>query len=161
MEPALTVFVMGPQLINNGCAVMRNLGKPLRDSERHLHVWQQAGGLTEGTRLEAVMVSGLPIATLAKPSPTQIIPLPPTRSPRFHYQGIPTDLWLLWRSFLATVLSFPASALTAGRGFIDLFFFFFVLCSEYSRAQRWRFCSILVTLLSIINEACCRERLQI
>lgn len=68
---------------------MRNLGKPLRDSERHLHVWQQAGGLTEGTRLEAVMVSGLPIATLAKPSPTQIIPLPPTRSPRFHYQGFP------------------------------------------------------------------------
>lgn len=40
--------------------------------------------------------------------------------------GIPTDLWLPWRSFLATVLSFPASALTAGRGFIDLFFYFFL-----------------------------------
>lgn len=60
---------------------MRNLGKPLRDSERHLHVWQQAGGLTEGTKLEALMVSGLPGVTLAKPSPTQIIPPPPTRSP--------------------------------------------------------------------------------
>lgn len=53
--PALTVFVMGPRLINNGCAVMKNLGKPLRDSERYLHVWEQAGGLTDGTRLEAVM----------------------------------------------------------------------------------------------------------
>lgn len=42
IKPALLVFVMGPQLVNNGCAVMRNLGKPLRDSERYPHVWQQA-----------------------------------------------------------------------------------------------------------------------
>lgn len=42
IEPALLVFVMGPRLINNGCAVMRNLGKPLEASERYPHLWQQA-----------------------------------------------------------------------------------------------------------------------
>lgn len=89
---------------------MRNLGKPLSDSERCQHVRQQAGGLTEGTGLEAAMVSGLPGVTLAKPSPTQIIPLPlgpspPNPLPSSHQPGIPADLWLLRRPFLATVLS--------------------------------------------------------
>lgn len=74
---------------------MKNLGKPLRDSERYLHVWQQAGGLTDGTRLEAVMISGLPQVTLAHAKH-------PTAHTHTHFQGIPADLWLLWRSFLAT-----------------------------------------------------------
>lgn len=79
---------MGPWLINNGCAVMRNPGKPLRDSERYPHVWQQAGRQTDGTRLGAVMVSGLPGVTLAKPSLTQIIPLA-SSSPRFSLSTAP------------------------------------------------------------------------
>lgn len=47
-EPALLVFVMGPRLMNNDCAVMRNPGKPLRDSERYPHVWQQAATWQQG-----------------------------------------------------------------------------------------------------------------
>ena len=54
-------------------------------------MWQQAGGLTDGTRLEAATAAGLPRVALAKPSPTQIIPLPPTRSPHPPPCSLPGD----------------------------------------------------------------------
>lgn len=154
---------MGPQLINNGCAVMRNLGKPLSDSERCQHVWQQAGGLTEGTGLEAAMVSGLPGVTLAKPSPTQIIPLPlgplppPTPLPALTSRGFPLTFGSSGgRSWPRCSQGFGIDR-QGERLLISV-----VLCSEYRRAQTRRFRSILVPPHpSIINEACCRERLQI
>ena len=67
---------------------MRNLGKPLRDSERYPHVWQQAGRLTEGTRQGAAVVSGLPGVTLAKPSLTQIILLASPHPLRLPFSSI-------------------------------------------------------------------------
>lgn len=91
IEPALRVFAMGPQLINNGCVVMMNLGKPLRDSERYPRAWQQADGLTEEMSLEAGRALGLLRVTLAEPSPTQIIPLPPIALPHLLPRSLPGD----------------------------------------------------------------------
>ncbi|KAK5872107.1 hypothetical protein PBY51_012837 [Eleginops maclovinus] len=59
---------------------MRKLRKPLRDSERYPHVWQQADR-QKGGGMGAVGVSGLLGVTLAKPCLTQIIPLASPHSP--------------------------------------------------------------------------------
>lgn len=125
LEPALTVFVTGPQLINNGCAVMRNLGKPLRDSERYPHVRRQAGSQTDRDRRDnAGSRDGLRSArsNLGKANSHT---LPPPIHPRhFHDQGIPADLWLFSRSLLAKVLSLPATLMILAEVLLLISLFF-------------------------------------
>lgn len=121
---------MGPQLINNDCAVMRNLGKPLRDSERCPHVWQQAGRLTEGD--DAGSRDGLRSATsnLGRAESHTNHPAGFLHHPHLHLlpftaEGFPLTFGFSGGHFWTRCLSFPALEFRTNGGFtIDQRFFF-------------------------------------